>query len=143
MVLGSIGQMLRSYLDLNFLLFPQDNSISFWHTTMTLHTRIDHHPRKTSIDFWIKWSKVECGLGLTLKFEFVAAGFFFLVPLREGFIYSFLVTRLFISYHNISLREHKVFENDCHSPGVIVVFIVVVVVVVVEVVIRRQKLHTR
>ena len=44
---------------LKFAWFPHDNSITFWHTIMILHTWVDHDPRSTSIDFGINRSKVK------------------------------------------------------------------------------------
>ena len=56
---------------LNFLLFPHDNFISFLHTMMILlHTCIDHDPRRTSIDFGVKKSKVRVIFGLWTFFHF-------------------------------------------------------------------------
>ena len=76
--LWSCGSMLLSlWLSVRLSVekwFPYDNSISFWHTMMILHTCIAHdwwiaHDwRNTSIDFGVKKSKVKVK-SLTLKFE--------------------------------------------------------------------------
>ena len=44
---------------LSFDHFPHDNSISFWHTIIILDTWVDYDPRRTSIDFGVKRSKVK------------------------------------------------------------------------------------
>ena len=54
----------------NFLPFPRDNSISFWHTMMILQTCIDHDPRRTSIDFGVKRSKVKVVFVLCTFYHF-------------------------------------------------------------------------
>ena len=63
-ILGFKGQSQGHVWTLNFLPFPHDDSISFWHTLIILHTFIEHDPRKTSIDFGIKRSKVKAIFGL-------------------------------------------------------------------------------
>ena len=40
-------------LELNFVLFLHNNSISIWHTEMILHTFVGYDPRIPSIDFWV------------------------------------------------------------------------------------------
>ena len=53
-----------------FLLFPHDNSISFWHTIMILHKYIDYDLRRTSNDFGDNRSKVKVMFGLWTFYRF-------------------------------------------------------------------------
>ena len=57
LIFGSIGHgQIRTF---NFLPFLRDNSISFSHTMMILHTCIKRDQRRTSADFGIKTSKIK------------------------------------------------------------------------------------
>ena len=50
-----LGQKVKGQIwTLNFLPFPHNSSISFWHTIMILHRCIDHDLRRTFIDFGVK-----------------------------------------------------------------------------------------
>ena len=58
---------------LNFVPFPHDISITFWHTIMILHTRVDHDPRRTTIDLMVNRRNVKVKFGLrTSNFEISA-----------------------------------------------------------------------
>ena len=55
-----LGQYVKSQGQIrtsNFVPFLHDNSITFWYTIMVLHTRVDHDPKRTSIDWGVNRSK--------------------------------------------------------------------------------------
>ena len=69
-------------------LFLHNNFFPFWHTMMKLHTCIGHHPKRTSIDFKVKRSKVKVIFPRTITpFPFGIQWWYFthvLTMTREG-----------------------------------------------------------
>ena len=51
---------------INFVPFPHNNSITFWHTIMILLTCVDHDQWRTSIDFGVNRSKVKVKIDFEL-----------------------------------------------------------------------------
>ena len=75
-----------SNLDLIFLQFPHDNSISLWHTMMILHMCVNHDLTKTSFEIWVERSKSN----LHFKLLTVAAqSLLFLSAYNDDISYSY------------------------------------------------------
>ena len=84
LILGWKGQ--GQICTLNFASFPHDNSITFLHTIMILHTWVHHDPRRTYIDFWVIWSKVKvkCGLWTLQIFRTITITFWTTMMILEA-----------------------------------------------------------
>ena len=70
LILGSKCQRTRSNFTLKFASFLHNNSITFWHTMMILHTCVDHGIKRTSIDFGLNRSKLKVKFGLETLYRF-------------------------------------------------------------------------
>ena len=84
LILGWKGQ--GQIFTLNFASFPHDNSITFLHTIIVLHTWVHHDPRRTDIDFWVIWSKVKvkCGLWTLQIFRTITITFWTAMMILEA-----------------------------------------------------------